>query len=151
MTDRPDLEPLVFAALDHAIDSLRHAGGPLTPFVMRAEGKRVELHRFAAETLEAGQEHAREFMRDVPPATTAVALAYDGYLTVDGVRRDALFVAVQAAGTSRSDLYAQQYEIRGPSIAAIGNPKHVAVDEPPLLPGPAAAKSGILGRLHRRR
>ncbi len=122
----------------------------MIPFVLRAEGDNVELHRFAAETLEAGQEHAREFMRHVTPETTAVAMAYDGYLTVDGARRDAVFVAAQAAGTNRSDLYAQQYEVGDGSISEIDNAKHVAIDEPPLLPG-SPGKSGIFGRRRRNR
>ena len=115
------------------MDSLRHAGGPLIPFVLRAEGNEVQLHRFPATTLEGGEKHARAYARQVGPNTSVVALAYDGYLTIDGDRRDAIFVAVQAVGTGSSDLYAQPYEFRADGAVELGNVKHIAVEEPSLL------------------
>jgi hypothetical protein len=160
-TDRPDLLPLVFAAVDHAIDSLADAGGPLTPFVLVAEGDSVTLHRFVAETLEGGRDRALAFMAQANGATTMVAMAYDGYLTCDGERADAVFDAVQRTGTTTSDLSAQRYAEHDRTIDEIGNVKHVSIDEPPLLPAgvapappaaPAASeKRGVLGRLRGRR
>jgi hypothetical protein len=85
------------------------------------------------ETLEESQEHARAHARAADPATTLIALAYDGYLTLDDTRRDAIFVQVQSAGTATSELYAQQYEIVRGQITEVGNVKHVASQEPPLL------------------
>jgi hypothetical protein len=123
---------LMFSAVDHAMGSIG-ASGPMTPFVMLAAEGSVELHRFAADLVEEGVEQARAFIRAASPQATHVALAYDGYLTLDDVRTDAAFVAVQAAGTLISDLFAQRYEAGEHGVREIGNVKHVAVAEPSLL------------------
>jgi hypothetical protein len=131
--DRPELMDLMFAALDHAVGSIADAGGPMTPFVLCAEGDRAELHRFVAETVEEGLERAREFIKHVGPEITQVALAYDGYITVDDVRTDAVLVDVQAAGTPTSDVFAQRYEVVDGTLSEIGNAKHVAIEQPSLF------------------
>ena len=102
-TDRPELMDLMFAALDHAVKLFdrrcRWADDPIRP--MR-RGDKAELHRFVAATVEKKIEHAREFIKHVGPEITQVALAYDGYVTVDDVRTDAVLIDVQAAGTPTS-------------------------------------------------
>lgn len=135
-TDRPELMDLMFAALDHAVGSIAHAGGPMTPFVLCAEGDKAELHRFVAVTVEEGLERAREFIKHVGPEITQVALAYDGYVTVDDTRTDAVLVDVQATGTSTSDIFAQRYEIVHGTLAEIGNAKHIAIEQPSLFREP---------------
>ncbi|MEY2515687.1 MAG: hypothetical protein QOJ89_3045 [bacterium] len=178
-TDRPEMMDLMFAALDHAVGSIAHAGGPMTPFVLCAAGDTTELHRFVAVTVEEGLERAREFIKHVGPEITQVALAYDGYVTVDDVRTDAVLVDVQATGTSTSDVFAQRYEIVDGMLAEIGNAKHIAIEQPSLFrepgtpppppthtlapklvpdrrgglapePGPPPAKRGVFGRLRGR-
>ena len=69
---------------------------------------------------------------------TEVALAYDGYVTIDDVRTDAAFVEVQAAGTPTSDVFAQRYEIDDGALSEIGNAKHVAIEQPSLFREPGA-------------
>lgn len=131
-TDRPELLDLVGAALDHGIRSVQD-GGPMIPFVIHHGPDGATLHRFVAETFEEGQDHARAFAWRAGPATIRIALAYDGYLTLDGERRDAIFVQAQAAGTPTSDLFAQQYEYRSGAVVEVGNAKHVDVNLAPLL------------------
>ena len=131
-TDRPELLDLVGAALDHGVRSVE-GGGPMIPFVIHHGPDGATLHRFVAETLEEGQDRARAFAWQAGPATLRIALAYDGYLTLDGERRDAIFVQAQAADTPTSDLFAQQYEHRAGTVVEVGNAKHVDVNLPPLL------------------
>jgi len=137
-TERPEVHDLVWTALDHGLGSVE-GGGPLTPFVIREEADVVSVHRFVAPTLEDGLDQARAFARRSGPATTCVAIVYDGYLTLDGVRRDAIFVQAQAAGATTSDLFAQQYESRDGTVVEIGNAKHVAINGPSLLSPSAPA------------
>jgi hypothetical protein len=117
------LATLAFMAPDHGIDSIRE-GGPLTPFVMHEDrdGQR-HLNRFVAETLEEGVGRAREFARDDVPAER-IAVAWDGYLTVDGVRSDAIFVEAQETGETSSVILAQRYrpKARLRKFETIGNP-----------------------------
>lgn len=138
----PELENLMFAALDHAIGSIAHAGGPMTPFVIATENGSGTLHRFVASTVEEGVERAREFIRRAGPETTQVVLAVDGYVTIDDVRTDAVLVEVQAAGTPTSDVFAQRYEIRDGELTEIGNAKHIAIEQPSLFGTPATVTAG---------
>ena len=47
---------LVFFALDHGVDSVRASSGPLIPFVVVEQDGKRELHRFATQRLEEGQQ-----------------------------------------------------------------------------------------------
>lgn len=92
---------LLFAALDHGIDSVR-GGGPLVPFVIRESGGERVLARFVHETLEGGIAEAVAAIRANPPGEgERCVLTYDGYLTApDGIRSDAIFAeALEADGT----------------------------------------------------
>jgi len=68
-------------------------------------------------------------------------LVYDGYLTCSGARTDAVFVAAQAVGTDRSDLYALAYRFTADGVEELGNAKHVEVDEPSLFGTPQRRRS----------
>ena len=72
---------LVFVALDHGIDSVTE-GGPLIPFALTETSDGRDLSRFATETLEEGQARARDHVRAA--GADRAAIAYDGYLTVEG-------------------------------------------------------------------
>ena len=138
----PELQDLMFAAIDHAIGSIAQAGGPMTPFVIATEDGSGTLHRFVATTVEEGEERARAFIRQAGPETTQVALALDGYVTVDAVRTDAVLVEVQSNGAPTCDVFAQCYEWRDGELCEIGNVKHIAIAQPPLFgAAPAAPRS----------
>jgi hypothetical protein len=118
------LADLAFLALDHGVDSVRASGGPLTPFVaFEKDGKR-ELHRFAAELLEDAQQRAREFIHAFPPSVTAYALAYDGYLTFQGTKFDAILVEASERGRPAGVRMAQRYIPKEQSrdFETVGNP-----------------------------
>ncbi len=100
---------LVFLALDHGIDSVRSSGGPLTPFIMVEQDGKRELHRFAMEPLEEGQRQAREAIAALPQSATAYALAYDGYITVQSVKYDAILVEASERGRPMGVHMAQRY------------------------------------------
>ncbi len=100
---------LVFLALDHGVDSVRGSGAPLTPFVMVEQGGKREIHRFAAERLEEGQQRAREAVAAFPASVTAYALAYDGFITVQGTKFDAILVEASERGRAAGVRMAQRY------------------------------------------
>ena len=120
-----ELADLAFFALDHAVDSVS-AGGPLVPFAVTEDGDGRNLTRFAAESLEEGQANARESALTAENAMR-VAIAFDGYLTVEGERSDAVFVEAQERGKESGIILAQRYRPGGrfKRFATIGNPAHV--------------------------
>ena len=120
-----ELLDLIFVALDHGVDSVS-GGGPLVPFALTEAPDGRTLTRFHAGELEVGVAQAREHARDVPEATL-IAIAYDGYLTVEDERSDAIFVEGQERGTASSVVFAQRYKPGGRlrKFSTIGNPAYV--------------------------
>jgi nucleotide-binding universal stress UspA family protein len=123
MSDIPASEELVdvvFAALDHGIDSVRD-GGALVPFVLAEDADGRSLTRFAASTLEESQAQARQHAE--ASGAARVALAFDGYLTIDGERSDAILVEAQERGTDASVVFAQRYRPGGRlrKFSTVGN------------------------------
>lgn len=124
-----ELMELVFAALDHGIDSVSE-GGPLMPFVLADVDEGRTLTRFAAERLEEGVAQARSQARESPEAKR-IAVAYDGYLTVEGERSDAVFVEAQERGAASSVVFAQRYRPGGRfrKLSTIGNAAFIEAGE----------------------
>ena len=124
------LGDLALFALTHAVRSVVPEGGPLIPFAMVETTDGRALARFVGD-LEEAQARARDHVR----ASSAVraAVAWDGYLTVEGVRTDALFVEAGEPGTAGIVL-AHRYRDAGAGPAeAIGRPILVDPARPPLL------------------
>ena len=115
---------LVFLALDHGVDSVRVSGGPLIPFIVVEQDGKRELHRFAAARLEEGQQQARAAVAALPPNATAYALAYDGYITVQGTKFDAILVEASERGRPAGVRMAQRYSPKKflRSFQTVGNP-----------------------------
>ena len=118
-------------ALDHAADSVLAGGGALVPFsIVEVDGER-QLNRFVGD-LEEGQRLARSHVASTPDVSRA-AVAWDGYLTVEGQRTDAVFVEASEVGESRSVLFAQRYGASGrlrKRLERIGNAAVVGEGEP---------------------
>jgi len=115
---------LVFLALDHGIDSVRASGGPLIPFVVFEQEGTRELRRFVAERLEHSLQKAREDIAAFPPSVTAYAIAYDGFLTVQGTKFDAILVEASERGRPVGVRMAQRYTPKKllRSFQTVGNP-----------------------------
>lgn len=115
---------LVFLALDHGVESVRASGGPLIPFVVVEQDGKRELHRFATELLEEGKQRAREAVAALPPSATAYAMVYDGYITVQGTKFDAILVEASERGRPAGVRMAQRYTPKKflRSFQTVGNP-----------------------------
>ncbi|MFS0700720.1 DUF3806 domain-containing protein [Cellulomonas sp. 179-A 4D5 NHS] len=115
----PEVEALASFALAHAVHSIVPEGGPLVPFCLLedADGGR-SLHRFVGELGES-VERARDHVR--ASGAVRAAVAWDGYLTADGSRTDALFVEASDAGRA-SVLRAQRYAPVPGRTAPVGEP-----------------------------
>lgn len=115
------LREIAAAALEQAMREVVPAGGPLIPFVLADTPDGRTLTRFP-EDLEHGQPGARAHVRALPGVVRA-AVAWDGYLTVDDDRHDALFVEASERGDPASILVAHRYRDAGAEPAqAVGRP-----------------------------
>jgi hypothetical protein len=128
MPDSDDIEmsekfaDLVFLALDHGVESVRDSGGPFIPFVIFEQNGELGIQRFVTERLEEGPERAREAIAASPANVTAYALAYDGYLTIEGAKFDAILVEASERDRPAGVRMAQRYTIKKENFQTIGNP-----------------------------
>ena len=136
----PAADPLLdlaFTGLDHAIDSVEASGGPLIPFVLTRTGDGLSLQRFVTDRLEEGAAVVEEHLAAVAAGAgsdptggeaDAACGAWDGYLTVEGRRTDAV-LARAVDRTGAEVVLAQRYEVRGllrKTARRFGNPALVA-------------------------
>jgi hypothetical protein len=94
----PELLEFAISALNLATKSVIDSGGPLVSFSLvkggqegQQEGQKGQLTRFVTELLEEGLLKARAKVRDTVGLHRA-AVAWDGYLTMDGARTDTVIV-----------------------------------------------------------
>lgn len=118
MNDEIKFNDLVFKALDHAIASVSE-GGHLVPFVMTES----EIQRYAAATLEEAKEEAENNMK-AQENESRIVMAYDGFLTVNGDKKDAVFVEGVDRMNKKQLVLAQRYvrASKDNKFDIVGNP-----------------------------
>jgi hypothetical protein len=117
---------LVFLALDHGIESIREAG-PLVPFAIYHQDGKREIHRFVTESLEDGPVQARHAVAALPPSVSAYAIAYDGFVTIQGTKYAAILVEASERGKPQGIIMAQRYSPKKffRKLQTIGNAAHI--------------------------
>ena len=117
------LADLVFFALDHGINSIRD-GGPLIPFLVYEEADKRALHRFAAQTLEESLARAKAATASLSGGVTASAIAYDGFVTIENRKFEAVIVEGAEQRKPRGVHLAQRYVPKRflRRLRTVGNP-----------------------------
>lgn len=130
LTSEPSaqVQELAAFALEHAVRSIVPEGGPLIPFSLLETAEGRSLHRYAGELGEA-VERARGHVRE--SGALRAAVAWDGYLTGEGRREDALFVEASEPGQP-SVVVAHRYHQGLDGAAAVGGPLTVGHGAPLL-------------------
>ena len=108
----------MFKTLNHAISSVSE-GEDLIPFVLTEKN----MHRFIDKTLEGSIEHAEKYITTLKNEPMA-ALVYDGLITIQGIKCEAVFVKAYAKNEEKGILMAQRYRPKKflKKFATIGNP-----------------------------
>lgn len=127
---------LFLLALDHGFNSIEEQGGPLIPFTITATiGGEKTLARFAAEFLEEAVEHAQNSINKDRATILRYAVAWDGYITMEETRWDAIFVEAGDRSSPVAYIFCQRYrpvedpEALGVVYERVGNP--ALVEQPP--------------------
>lgn len=104
---------LTFRALDHGFESIQSAKGPLIPFVMANtnEGEQ-RLERFVAQRIEEGLIHAMAYVTKHASGLEMYAIAWDGHLTLDDNKWDAVYVEVGGASEPEGTIVCQRYKLK---------------------------------------
>lgn len=148
---------LVATALGRALDEVIRTGGPLAPLVMAPTATGVDIRRFEADSLEDSLAVAR---RELASATGDWVLVWDGYLTIDEWRTDALYAHLEVEGDDAAHLFAWRYGLdEAREIAPLEPAMYLGsdgrYDQPtrshPLAPGegPVAPHGQVLPRKRR--
>jgi hypothetical protein len=122
---------VAFLALDHGVGIVAD-GTQLTPFAVVEEAGERTLVRAQGDTLDGALAWLRQHIRDRSGLERA-AVAFDGFLTGDGRRAEAVLAEAYERGAEGLVL-AQRYEWRGRGrrrrFEAIGNPAVVGATPP---------------------
>lgn len=124
-----------FLAIDHGFASIENGGGPLIPFTMLVgpEGQK-KLSRFATDRLEDGVQAAKNSVASTE-AITMYAIAWDGFITLEGRKWDAICVEAGEAQAEFGALFCQRYTrarkglLRRARSVRVGNP--ALIERPP--------------------
>jgi hypothetical protein len=101
------LMELIFLALDHGIDCVKEEGS-LIAFLIEESQDRT-LHRFVTDRIEAGLVKAQQFAGSLDANTKKYAIGYDGYITIEGTKYDAILVEAAERGAPTGFRFAQRY------------------------------------------
>lgn len=136
MTEIPGsqrLHQLALLTLDHGIASA--PDGPVVAFAVEeaADGKRT-MARFVSDTLEDSLIHARAHLRE--SSAELIAVCFDGFVTLEEGRFDAIWVMAQQRGMEHSQSFFQRYQ---PSdheggFTMLGNPGYGGPSDPLYKP-----------------
>ncbi|MDG6991041.1 MAG: hypothetical protein JRM99_06430 [Nitrososphaerota archaeon] len=98
--------------------------GEETPFAMIELPSGRYLQRFKQERLEFGFEEARRALLATPPEVERYALAWVGFLTIQGIRYESVLIDGGERGKPRGARMGLRYRRRPPEVKfeAIGNP-----------------------------
>lgn len=128
----------VFEAIDVALEHAGESGHGFLPFVtvLGRDGSK-EISQLVDDedhpTIEGGVALGRQRLREVDESAHCVTLCWDGYLTLEGSRTDAVFVEGYELGRPAGVLLAQRYERHNGGLDRIDVP--VLCEEPrPLVP-----------------
>ena len=104
--------------------------GTLVPFLV-VRGAAIIL---PGRTLEEITKMARAAINTLPETSSTYAFAYDGYLTLDGERTDAMFVEAGERGGDGPFVFAQRYRPKRflRPAKAVGKPKLLVANKPRL-------------------
>lgn len=132
------LAELAVYTLKHAFYSLGAGDGVLVPFVMAdSEREGRILHRFEAETAVRALECAREWVHGADSSVARYAYAWDGQITINEIRWDAVFVEAGDRILPNGLLLCQRYESEDGEETV-----NVAVGEPMLIEKPDSRLRG---------
>jgi hypothetical protein len=117
------LMELIFLGLDHGVEAIQEISGPLVPFVLTEDKRGRVLRHFTGDELENALEQAYDFVRQGGSDFDRMVVVYDGYLTVEGHRTDAIYALGYVPGMSETFLFAQRYSAGAPGqiFSTLGN------------------------------
>jgi hypothetical protein len=128
-----EFNDLMFLALDHGLSCIEDGNGPLIPFAMtHTKGGERKLQRFVCDRIEEGIDRAKAFVEEHYNEISMYAVAWDGYITLEGKKWDAIFVEAGMRDRFTGYLLCQRYKTR----KKLFRKENVAEGNPALVGNP---------------
>jgi hypothetical protein len=123
LDENPKLLKLMLFALNEGCKELVRTGKQ-TPLAVIETSSDQFMQGFKNERLELGYEEARQALLTAPSDAERYALAWAGYVTLQGVRYETVMVAGGERGKARGVMMGQRYKQQLPEVRfqPIGNP-----------------------------
>lgn len=130
------LVDLIFFALDHGIDSVK-GGGPLIPFAVTETNGEKNLNRFVPKNfsnMEETLQKAEDYLIKLDPIPDLVAIAFEGLVTIQGEKTDAIMVKGFDKTESQGFIFAQRYRPKAflRKFTTIGNAGYLGNEPNPM-------------------
>ena len=122
--NNPKLMDLMYDASQDAVNEVRRTGS-LSPYaILETMAMHRMIQSFKTARLEIGHEEAQKAILAAPPEATRYAFAWLGYVTLDGVRYEAILVGGGERGEQQGAIMALRYKQHLPEVRyePIGNP-----------------------------
>ncbi|HWM90028.1 MAG TPA: hypothetical protein VN493_04620 [Thermoanaerobaculia bacterium] len=100
------------AAIEHGLGSVS-PDGPFISFLMVDAGEQRSLRRIVTDTLDEARDAARQFVEEELKSVEVCAYAFDGYVTLQEGKFDAILVEVSDAAEPDGLILAQPYALEG--------------------------------------
>lgn len=135
----PKFMDFMFTGLDHGKNSIKDGSGPLIPFVMTSLNGEKKLSRFIADSYEDSLMNASEYIMHLNPVPDYALLAFDGFITMEGKKYDAVMVKAYNKTLDESFVFAQRFIPKNDNqeFESIGNAAFIGKEQN-LLTSPSA-------------
>jgi hypothetical protein len=131
------LTEAIAQAARHGMEMIQATGGPLRPFLMSWQGSERRQSNLMGESMADSIAMGKEVARESASEVDGCVLAWDGYVTMEGQRSDALFFQAYERGSSASQVLVQRYESAPMAhFRAAGNLTLIEQAEPLFTGGP---------------
>ncbi len=126
----PNFMEFLFTGLDHGIDTIKE-GSTMIPFVITWTDGERKLIRFVADTFEESFKNATDHLRSLKPIPDYALLAYDGQVTIEEKKFDAIIVQAHNKNLVDCPVFAQRYIPKTEDCAfrAIGNAAFIGTEK----------------------
>lgn len=130
------LVDLIFFALDHGIDSVK-SGNPLIPFVVAETDGKKTLNRFVPgdfSKMEECLQKAQEYISKLNPLPDFIAITFDGRVTIQGEKTDAIMVRGFDKTQTEGFVFGQRYKPKAflRKFSTIGNAGYLGNEPNPM-------------------
>lgn len=124
-----DLIGHLLFALNHSMDLKRDGVDPMVPFAVVIKGKEQVLKAFVGDRPDYADKMFEKVIHEEHP--DYVVYAYDGYLTVEGIKNDAVLLKAFDRNDSEIYLVGQRFKPKseGEEFEQIGNPAFLGTTE----------------------